>query len=118
MLVCRSRADIGVMVIALLNLLSLLGFGVDQYVEMLLGRIQFDKALLHGMLGFLLFAGALHIDINDLLERKWSILSLATAGTLISTFLVGTLIWGGAVSEAAFQLPWCYRSGQQRRSVM
>ncbi len=45
------------------------------------------------MLSFLLFAGALHVDINDLMELKWSIGALATVGTLISTFLVGTLTW-------------------------
>ena len=89
---------IGVMAIALsisllLNLLGSLGFGLERQAEMLLRSIHFDKALLHGMLSFLLFAGALHINIDDLLERKWSIGSLATVGTLISTFLVGTLTW-------------------------
>lgn len=89
---------IGVMLIALslslfLNLLGLFGFGLKEYAGMLLGGIQFDKVLLHGMLSFLLFAGALHINIADLAERKWSIGSLATCGTLISVFLVGTLTW-------------------------
>ncbi len=92
--------SIGVMLIALimslaLNLMGSFGFGLKHHAEVLLGSINFDKALLHGMLCFLLFAGALHININDLLERKWSIGSLATAGTLISTFLVGTLTWLG-----------------------
>ncbi len=89
---------IGVMLIALslsllLNFLGAFGFGLKQHAEMLLGSIQFDKTLLHGMLSFLLFAGALHININDLVERKWSIGSLATFGTIMSSFLVGTLTW-------------------------
>ena len=89
---------IGVMLIALslsllLNFLGSFGFGLKQHAEMLLGSIQLDKALLHGMLSFLLFAGALHININDLAERKWSIGSLATFGTIMSSFLVGTLTW-------------------------
>lgn len=89
---------IGVMLIALslsllLNFLGAFGFGLKQHAEMLLGSIQFDKTLLHGMLSFLLFAGALHININDLIERKWSIGSLATFGTIMSSFLVGTLTW-------------------------
>lgn len=89
---------IGVMLIALstsltLNLLGSFGLGLEQRAETLLRSIDFDKTLLHGMLSFLLFAGALHININDLLERKWSIGSLATVGTLISTFIVGTLTW-------------------------
>ncbi|MCZ6549980.1 MAG: sodium:proton antiporter [candidate division NC10 bacterium] len=89
---------IGVMVIALvmslaLNVLGSFGFGLEQQAETLLRSIDFDKTLLHGMLSFLLFAAALHIDINDLMEWKWSIGTLATVGTIISTFLVGTLTW-------------------------
>jgi CPA1 family monovalent cation:H+ antiporter len=89
---------IGVMVIALsmslmLNLLGSFGLGLKPQAELLLRNIDFDRTLLHGMLSFLLFAGALHIDINDLIELKWSIGALATVGTLISTFLVGTLTW-------------------------
>jgi monovalent cation:H+ antiporter, CPA1 family len=49
--------------------------------------------LLHGLLSFLLFAGALHIDVNELADRKWSIGLLATLGTLASTIIVGTLSW-------------------------
>ena len=86
---------IGVMLIALvlslaLNLLDTVGFDIKDYAAVLLGSIDFNKTLLHGMLSFLLFAGALHINIQDLMERKWSIGLLATVGTLISTFLVGT----------------------------
>ncbi|MFQ5846662.1 MAG: cation:proton antiporter [Candidatus Methylomirabilales bacterium] len=89
---------IGVMVIALamsltLNLLGWFGFGLQEQAETLLRSIDFDKTVLQGMLSFLLFAGALHININDLMEWKWSIGSLATVGTLISAFLVGTLMW-------------------------
>ncbi|MEE9289081.1 MAG: sodium:proton antiporter [Bacteroidota bacterium] len=89
---------IGVMLIALstslmLNLLGSFGFGLEQQAQAWLRSIDFDKTLLHGMLSFLLFAGALHIDINDLATRKWSIGSLATVGTIISTFIVGTLTW-------------------------
>lgn len=89
---------IGVMVIALvlsvmLNFLGSFGFGLEQWAETLLRSIDFDRTVLHGMLSFLLFAGALHININDLMELKWSIGALATIGTVISTFLVGTLTW-------------------------
>ena len=45
------------------------------------------------MLGFLLFAGALHVDIGDLAEYKWPIAIMATLGVLISTVIVATLIW-------------------------
>ncbi|MCH7566110.1 MAG: sodium:proton antiporter [Nitrospirae bacterium] len=89
---------IGVMLIALsmsllLNLLGAFGLDLEQQAERMLREIDFDKTLLHGMLSFLLFAGALHINLNDLAERKWSISLLATVGTLLSTFIVGTLAW-------------------------
>jgi len=57
------------------------------------GNIDFNEALMHGMLGFLLFAGALHVDLEYFIKRKLTIGSLATVGLLISTFLVGGLSW-------------------------
>jgi CPA1 family monovalent cation:H+ antiporter len=103
---------IGVMFIALLmslllNLLDALGFGLKHYAQMVLGSIQFDKTLLHGMLSFLLFAGALHINLGDLIERRWSIGILATLGTLMSTFLVGTFTWFG-LRWFGFELSYIY----------
>jgi monovalent cation:H+ antiporter, CPA1 family len=58
-----------------------------------LDRIDFNEALMHGMLCFLLFAGALHLDVGGLLASKWTIGSLATVGVLISTVIVGVLTW-------------------------
>jgi len=55
----------------------------------LLASIDFSDTLLNGMLSFLLFAGALHVDLSSLLERKWTVGLLATLGVLISTVLVG-----------------------------
>ena len=45
------------------------------------------------MLSFLLFAGALHINLNELSKQKWVILSLATVGVLTSTFIIGGMSW-------------------------
>jgi len=58
-----------------------------------LGNIDFNKALMHGMLGFLLFAGALHVDLEHFVRSKGTIATLATVGLLISTFIVGWLSW-------------------------
>jgi len=104
--------SIGVMLIALcmslaMNVMDTLGFPLKQHAELLLGSIDFNRALLHGMLSFLLFAGALHININDLRERKWSIGSLATGGVLLSTFLVGTLTWWG-LGLFGLSMPYAY----------
>jgi CPA1 family monovalent cation:H+ antiporter len=87
---------IGVMMIAMLvsvivYILSLLGFAdLHGQAQILLASIDFNETLLQGMLSFLLFAGALHVNLNDLREQKWVILSLATVGVCLSTFLVGT----------------------------
>jgi CPA1 family monovalent cation:H+ antiporter len=94
----RLPSTIGVMTAALvLSLLLIaggwLGLGGERWAEELLGTIDFNILLMQGMLSFLLFAGALHVDLNALLERKWSILSLATIGVVLSTLLMGTLFY-------------------------
>ncbi len=56
-------------------------------------EFDFQEVLLHVMLSFLLFAGAISIDLRKLLEEKWPIFVLATFGVLMSTFLVGTILY-------------------------
>ena len=103
---------IGVMLVALLLslvliLLDALGLGLARQAESLLRSIDFNKALLQGMISFLLFAGALHINLNDLMERKAIIGLLSTAGTLMSLFLVGTLTWF-VLGWFSVELPYLY----------
>ncbi len=86
---------IGVMLLSLLFSLALIllsQFGVDfeARAESILKQIDFDDTLMHGLLSFLLFAGALHVNINDLREQKWVIATLATLGVMSSTFITGT----------------------------
>ena len=92
----RLPQTIGLVVIALLT--SLVVIAIDALfpatnfqgtVRSLLEQIDFHEALMKGMLSFLLFAGALHVDLGEILRRKWAITSMATVGVLISTFLVG-----------------------------
>lgn len=59
----------------------------------LVGQIDFDKALMDGFLGFLLFAGALHVNLDDLSEQKGVIALLAALGLVISTAVVGVGVW-------------------------
>jgi len=56
-------------------------------------HIDFRSVLLDIMLSFLLFAGALHTDLQKLRELKWPILFFATFGVLVSTFLIGTAVY-------------------------
>ncbi|MEO8484273.1 MAG: sodium:proton antiporter [Acidobacteriota bacterium] len=58
-----------------------------------LGDIDFNATLMRGMLCFLLFAGALHVDLEGLRAHKWIVGSLATIGVAISTAVVGLLTW-------------------------
>lgn len=94
----RLPTTIGVMLIALMLSLSLiglskLGFGIEAAAELLLNQIDFNEALMQGMLSFLLFAGALHINLGDLARQRLVIGVLATLGVLISTLLVGTAVY-------------------------
>jgi CPA1 family monovalent cation:H+ antiporter len=70
-----------------------LGWDFGGQAREFIQRIDFNRLLLQGMLGFLLFAGALHVEANELLRHKWIIFLLATGGTILSTLLVGILTW-------------------------
>ncbi len=65
------------------------GWGLGDSVRSAVTGIDFYSALMHGMLSFLLFAGALHVELDDLVEHKAPVLSLASVGLLISTALIG-----------------------------
>jgi monovalent cation:H+ antiporter, CPA1 family len=69
------------------------GFAVGRDAKTALGGIELDRVLLDTMLSFLLFAGALHVDLGDLERRKWPIAFLASAGVVISAVLAGAALW-------------------------
>jgi CPA1 family monovalent cation:H+ antiporter len=73
----------------------------------ILENIDFNETLMNGMLSFLLFAGALHVSARDLAKIKWTIAILATAGVVLSTFVVATLIFG-LLSLIGFETPYIY----------
>lgn len=89
---------IGLMVLSLSFSLCLVIVGklyapaVDPLKRILM-EVEFDRTLLHGMLGAMLFAGALHLNINDLLGRRYIIVLLATFGVIASTLIVGFASW-------------------------
>ncbi|HKJ72857.1 MAG TPA: cation:proton antiporter, partial [Alphaproteobacteria bacterium] len=89
---------VGVMLVALVASLALVLVGPyaggfrDQAAAMVT-QIDFNEVVLHGMLAFLLFAGAIHVKLEDL-GREWLPISLlAVFGTLFSTFVVGGVTW-------------------------
>ena len=69
---------------------------VIESAKRLFEQVDFHDALFHGILGLLLFAGALHVSVEDIAPEKWLILALATLGVLLSTVLVGLGLWGAA----------------------
>ena len=87
---------IGLLVMALLASIALIVFdeivpvlGVRDVVEQTLAEIDFYDTMMNGMLAFLLFAGALQIDLSRLRAEAWAVGSMATVGVVISTFIVG-----------------------------
>jgi len=104
---------IGVMLIALLMSLLLILIGelgvarFDEVAERLLLGVDFDETLMHGMLSFLLFAGALHVDLGGLKQQKWVITILATMGVFLSTMIVGVLAWA-VLSWLRIGIPFIY----------
>lgn len=108
----RLPTTIGVMLISLLFSISLIllgqvGLDFTRQAETILGRIDFDETLMQGMLSYLLFAGALHVNLEDLARQKWLIGILATIGVVLSTFIIGSLVWL-CFGWLDMQLPYIY----------
>lgn len=94
----RLPATIGVMFMALATSGVILALGsvakpIRDEAARIVGGIDFHQALLNGMLAFLLFAGSLNLEFEELSKEWDSIAVLAMFGTAVSTFLVGVLCW-------------------------
>ena len=97
----KLPSTIGLMFISILMSLGMVtvghlgqtGAGIEMQWATLVRTIDFSKALMVGMLSFLLFAGALHVDLPALMKQKWAVLIYATVGVILSTFLVGVLTY-------------------------
>lgn len=113
----KLPSTIGVMLIALLVSLGLIVTGhfapwIRDGAVRLLNQVDFDNTLMQGMLCFLLFAGALTINLDDLAEQTAVIAPLAIAGVVISMFVFGTLVYF-ALGWLGFELnySWCLLFG-------
>ena len=81
---------------------------LESTVRDTLTQIEFHDTLMTGMLGFLLFAGALHVDLDQLIARRWAISTLATVGILLSTGLVGgTTYLLARLAGLDIPMPYC-----------
>ena len=92
----KLPSAIGILVVSLLASLVILSvdlvapsLGIANVVRDTVIGIDFSEALLEGMLGLLLFAGALHVKLSDL-KKEWRLVCLmATIGIALSTAVVG-----------------------------
>ncbi len=94
----KLPVTIGLMVVSIL--FSILAFVLGQWYpdihlfeERFVAQIDFRRLLMDGMLSFLLFAGALHVDFNELKKQGLSIILFATVGVFLSTCIVGGLTY-------------------------
>ena len=69
------------------------GLELRPSLEHFVGQIDFGQTLMHGLLCFLLFAGALHVDLAGLVDHRWTIAALSTVGVVLSVAVVGVLTW-------------------------
>lgn len=87
---------IGLTLIALAASLAMIGidlavpqWGIRTTAQAFLEDLDFNETLMKGVLSILLFAGALHVNLNALLNHKWTILLMATVGVVFTTVFIG-----------------------------
>ena len=110
----RLPHTIGLVVIALAVSVMLLladvmfpALGLEATVRRTLTDIDFEDTLMKGLLSFLLFAGALHVDLDALISRRWAISMLATVGIVTSTLIVAAVMFY-VFSAFGFDVPLAY----------
>ena len=94
----RLPTTVGLMLMSVAGSLLLVaaehfGLPLKASVERFVTRIDFSQTLLGGTLSFLLFAGALQIEWDQLREQRWRIPFLAVGTTALSTLLVAGFAW-------------------------
>ena len=89
-----ASAMVGSLLLLLLGSFNRLN--LDVIATETMKQIDFKSFLLNGILGFLLFAGALGIKLPVMKDQKWEIATFALFSTLASTFIVGFLIYAFA----------------------
>jgi CPA1 family monovalent cation:H+ antiporter len=111
----KLPTPIGVTLVALVTSLGLLLFrdtALTHWAQGFLDSLNFGTLVLEGLLSFLLFAGSLHVNLEDLGRQGWPIVVLATVGVVISTVVVGLLTYVGAgLLGYGLPLAWAFVFG-------
>jgi len=108
----KLPSAIGIMVIAMFSSVMLVVFGkffpetLTEFSQLLTG-VDFTEVLMGAMLNFLLFAGAVHINIADLREQKVPVMLFSTVSVIISTFAVGLILYY-ILPVLGFEMPLLY----------
>ncbi|WP_113662795.1 cation:proton antiporter [Pedobacter nanyangensis] len=94
----KLPSTIGIMIIAMLSSIVLVITGhlfpdTFSHFSNLLRDVDFTEVLMGAMLNFLLFAGAIHINLKDLKEQRGPIIIFSTVSVVISTFVVGGILF-------------------------
>lgn len=107
----KLPSTIGVMVIAMAVSILLVIFGnaapsLANRVSTLIAGFDFKEILMGAMLNFMLFAGAVHINLKDLREQRTPIMVFSTVSVIISTFAVGTFVY--FIPITGLEIPYIY----------
>lgn len=94
----KLQPSIGVMLMSLVFSLliiaeSKISSTFHHHVEDMVRGINFSQTLLNVMLGFLLFAGSLHINLQSLRKQQAAVLSFSTLSVALSIFFFGSIMW-------------------------
>lgn len=107
----KLPSTIGIMVIAMAVSVILVIFGnvfptTLNRISTLINQFDFTELLMGAMLNFLLFAGAVHINLKDLREQRGPVMVFSTVSVLISTFAVGTIVY--FIPMGSLNIPYIY----------
>lgn len=107
----KLPSTIGVMIIAMAASIMLVSFGssipdIEHRISSLLHSFDFTEVLMGAMLNFMLFAGAIHINLRDLNEQRTPIMTFSTISVIISTITVGTLVY--FIPMPGLEIPYIY----------
>jgi len=108
----KLPSTIGIMVIAMFTSVMMVITGhifpkAFNHFSNLLQDVDFTEVLMGAMLNFLLFAGAIHINLKDLREQRWPFITFSSVSVIISTFAVGMLLFY-LTPFLNIQLPFIY----------
>lgn len=106
----KLPTPIGVTLVGLIISLGMLIFNNEVLVlwaENFLNMLDFNAVVMRGMLSLLLFAGSLTVNLDNINKQKWLVITLATLGVLMSTFLVGTMTFY-VLKLFGIHLPYLY----------